>query len=54
MHGDDVETKVQVLPKLVFLNALLELAVGGGDDAHVDIDRAVAADALEFAFLQHA
>jgi hypothetical protein len=28
--------------------------VGGGDDAHVDLDRAVAAHALEFALLQHA
>jgi hypothetical protein len=42
------------LPKLVFFHALLEPAVGGGDDPHVDIDRAVAANALEFAFLQHA
>ena len=33
---------------------MLELAVGGGDDAYIDLDGAVAADAFEFAFLQHA
>ena len=28
--------------------------MGGGEDAHVDLDRAVAAHRLEAAFLQHA
>jgi hypothetical protein len=31
-----------------------EVAVGGRDDAHVDLHGLVAADALELALLQHA
>ena len=39
----------------VFLgDFFLQVAVGGGDDADVDFDGAVAADAFEFALLQDA
>ena len=33
---------------------MFEIAVGGGDDADIHLDGAVAADAFEFALLQHA
>ena len=53
-HRHDVQAEVQILPEFLLLDALIEVAVGGGDDAHVHLDGARAADAFEFAFLQHA
>ncbi len=54
VHGHHVQAEIEILPEFVFLNALLELAVGGGDYAHVHLDGAVSAHAFEFAFLQNA
>src|SRR5262245_47048902 len=31
-----------------------QISIGGGDDAHVRLDRSATADSLEFALLQHA
>ena len=31
-----------------------KIAVGGGDDAHIHLDRALGADRIDFAFLQRA
>ena len=49
-----VEPVVEVLAEAPGLDLGFEVAVGGGDDAHVDLDGAGAADALQLAFLQHA
>ena len=51
---DDVEPVVEVLAEGSLADLLLEVAVGRGDDAHVDLDRLLAADALELALLEHA
>ena len=51
---EDVEPVVEVLAELAVGDQLLEVAVGRRDDAHVDLDRLGAADALELALLQHA
>ena len=54
LEGDDVEPVVEVLAELPLRDHLLEVAVGRRDDADVDVDRLVAADALELALLQEA
>ena len=54
LDGDDVEAKEEVFAELLPFDALFEMAVGGGDDAHVHLDGAVAADAFQFALLEHA
>ena len=51
---EDVEPVVEVLAELALRDQRLEVAVGGRDDADVDLDRLGAADALELALLQHA
>ncbi|OPZ58915.1 MAG: hypothetical protein BWY87_01241 [Deltaproteobacteria bacterium ADurb.Bin510] len=51
---EDVQTIVEVAPEMALLDALLEVAVGGRDDAHVDLDRTRGAQGLELLFLQHA
>ena len=38
--------------KTSFLNSLVEVAVGGGNDAHVNLYGATAAQLLEFVFLK--
>ena len=50
---DDVETVVEVLAELMDAHRGLEVAVGGGDQAHVGVDDLLAADAGELAVLQH-
>ena len=45
--GDDGETVVEVLAKLIFADGFFEIAVGGGDDAHVDLHVLDAADAAD-------
>ena len=54
MDAHDVEPVEQVLAKLPGGDGLLEILVGGGDDAHVHLDGLVAADAFERAGLEHA
>ena len=51
---DDVEPVEQVLAELARLDQLGQVAVGGGDDAHVHLDRVGRADPLDLALLQHA
>jgi hypothetical protein len=50
----DVEAIIKVLAEAALADVLGEVAVGGGDEAHVDLDRLAAADALEGPLLQHA
>ena len=52
--GKDVQTVVQVLAEKLLLHQLLEVAAGGGEEAHVGMQLLVAADAREGAFLQEA
>ena len=54
LDREDVEAEVEILAKTAALHFLLEVAVGGGDQAHVDRAGAFFADALEIALLQHA
>lgn len=54
IQGQDVEAIVEVGPKLAFVAQGFEIAVGRGDDAHIDLEDFVAADALDFALLQDA
>jgi hypothetical protein len=49
-----VDAVVQVGAVLAALHHLLEVAVGGADQPHVDLHRLAAADAFELALLQHA
>src|SRR5882724_10336854 len=51
---DDVQPVVQVLAEAPRLHLGLEVLVGGREDAHVDLQGAVAADPLELALLQDA
>ena len=51
---DDVEAVVEVLAEAPFAHLGREIAVGRGDEAHVDLDRLVAADALERPLLEDA
>ena len=51
---DHVQPEEQVLAKGALVDLLLEVLVGGGDHAHVDLDRLLRADPLDLALLQHA
>ncbi|MDT4824412.1 hypothetical protein FQZ97_576590 [compost metagenome] len=54
LDGEYVEAVIEVFAEAAGLDHLLEVLVGGGDDAHIDVLRLVAAHALEGALLQHA
>ena len=54
VNRDDVEAIEQVLAERAAGDLLLEVLVGGGDDPHVHLDDAVAAEPLELLLLQHA
>gem|GEM_PF-2339635 len=47
LDREDVEPEVEVLPKQPGLDLLLEVAVGGADDAHVHGDLGLSAEATE-------
>ena len=53
-NGDDIQAEIEVLPELLPLHALFELAVGRGDYPNIDSDGAVATHAFELPFLEHA
>ena len=50
---DDVEPVVEILAEVAGADLLLQVAVGRGDDADVDLLRLALADALELALLEH-
>ena len=52
VDGEDVQSIVEVTPKLSGEERSLELAVRRGEHAHVDRNRLGAPDALELSFLQ--
>ncbi|MNF52882.1 hypothetical protein D3C84_342430 [compost metagenome] len=51
---EHAEAMVEVGAELPGQHRALQVAVGGGEDAHVDLEAAVVADALQVAVLQHA
>ena len=53
LHRKHVEAEIEVFAKPAALHFLLEVAVGGGDQADVDGAGALCADAFEIALLQH-
>ena len=54
VERDHVEPVVEILAEAARGDLLLEILVGRGDHAHVDLDRLGAADALEAVLLQDA
>ena len=52
-QGDDGQTEVEVLAELARGHGRLQVAVGRRDDAHLDLQRLLAAHARELARLQH-
>ena len=54
LDGEDVEPVIEVLPEAALLRVLLQVAVGGGDDADIDGARLLLADALILLLLQDA
>ena len=50
----DVQPVIQVLAKRALLQRGAQILIGGGDHAHVDVPRLVAAQPLELALLQDA
>ena len=53
-HRNHVDAIVEVGAELALGHRMLEILVGGADQPHVHLERALAADAFEFALLQHA
>ena len=51
VNGNDVEAEEEVLAEFPALDAVLEAAVGGGQDADIDLDGAAAAYAFKLALL---
>ena len=55
VHLHHVHAVVEVLAEtLPCCTISAEIAIGGADQAEIHVDRSIAAEALEFAFLQHA
>ncbi|NJO56198.1 MAG: ParB/RepB/Spo0J family partition protein [Rhodospirillales bacterium] len=52
-HRHDVDPVVEVGAEIPLGDGIFQIAVGGADDADVDLDCSGAADAFELAFLQH-
>ena len=50
---DHLQSIVEVFAERALPHHLFEIAIGGGDDAHVDFDGAIAAEFRELAVLQH-
>ena len=49
-----VEAVIEVFAELPVARALGQIAIGRGDDAHIDLHRTLGADGIDFAFLQRA
>ena len=45
---------VKIVAEAFFTDGAFEIAIGRGDDAHIDADRLAPADPVEFALLEHA
>ena len=51
VNGNNVQSVEEVFAERAFLNLLVQIFVGGCNDAYVDLNRFVAADACDFTFL---
>jgi hypothetical protein len=51
---NDVQAVVEIFAEAAVGDALAQVGVGGGDDAHVDLDDLLAAEALDLTLLKHA
>src|SRR5579871_6433222 len=51
-YGEYIEAIIEIAAKFPFLNFGNQVAIGGGNDSHVDLDGAGAAQTFEFAVLQ--
>ena len=52
--GNYAQAIVEIFAEFLLRDQFLQIAIGGGDDAHRNLDGLLAADAMEFAFLQNA
>src|ERR1022692_4347117 len=52
--GNDVEAVIEILAKVMRGDIGVEVAIGRGDYSRIDVNRALAADALEVLILQEA
>ncbi|SVK48402.1 Uncharacterized protein conserved in bacteria [Acinetobacter baumannii] len=53
VYADHVQAVEQILAELAFLYPQFQVLVRGGDDAHVDLHRRIAADSVKLAVRQH-
>src|SRR5712692_6974459 len=53
IYGDDIQAIEKVFAELAIAHKLLEVRVGSGDDAHVDLDFVHPAQVHELAILEH-
>jgi hypothetical protein len=53
-HGNDVDAIEEVLAERTFLDPGLEVLMGGADNPHVRLEGPLAANSLEFPFLEEA
>ena len=54
IDGHDVQPIIEVLAERAFFECGAQIAIGGGDQAHIHFMRFRSAEALEFAVLQYA
>ena len=53
-QGNDVKAEIEILAKFALGDPFFEVAVGGGQHAHVNFEGFRAAHAVHLAFLEHA
>ena len=54
VHGHDVQPEIQVLAECAVAILGFQIAIGGGDHAHIHFDLLITADRANFFFLQNA
>ena len=54
LHGQDVETVVEIFAEVPGLDLFGQIAVGRGDHAHVDLAHQILTEALDFTLLERA
>ena len=54
IDGDDIQAIVEIVAELSFLDQLLEIHVGGRDDAHVNLNLLYTTQVHELSVLEHA
>src|ERR1700687_1015722 len=52
VDGKDIKTVKQIFAKLLIRNVLVQITVGGGNDSHVDVQRADSAQPFKLPILQ--